>query len=97
MDNVKTVYRPTNTVCGGGGGGGYKTIKNVNKTFHKNYFQNFTNYSIYHPLSPDTIFKFLALIFFEVWHLQNFISIFSMGPNLTRGINSKKYVSAIFP
>ena len=22
-DNVKTVYPPTNTVCGGGGGGGY--------------------------------------------------------------------------
>ena len=32
---------------------------------------------------------FLALILFEIWHLQNFISIFSKGRNFTRGDNSK--------
>ena len=43
-------------------------------------------------------FKFLSLILFEIWHLQNFISIFSKGRNFTRGDNSKKkYMSAIFP
>ena len=33
MDNVKTVYPPTNTVCGGGGGGGVeqKTNSDVNQ------------------------------------------------------------------
>ena len=34
--------------------------------------------------------KFLSLILFEIWHLQNFISIFSKGRNFTRGDNSKK-------
>ena len=47
-------------------------------------------YSKYHPLSADTSFKFLALILFEIWHLQNFIPCFSKGCNFTRGDNSEK-------
>ena len=47
-------------------------------------------YFSHHPLSADTSFKFLSLILFEIWHLQNFISIFSKGRNFTRGDNSKK-------
>ena len=53
-------------------------------------FQNFTKYFSHHPLSADTSFKFLSLILFEIWHLQNFNSIFSKGRNYTRGDNSKK-------
>ena len=33
-----------------------------------------TKYFSHHPLSADTSFKFLSLILFEIWHLQNFIS-----------------------
>ena len=40
-------------------------------------------------MSDDTSFKFLSLILFETWHLQNFISIFSKGHTFTRGDNSK--------
>ena len=54
------------------------------------FFQNFTKYFSHHPLSADTGFKLLSLILFEIWHLQNFISIFSKGRNFTRGENSKK-------
>ena len=42
--------------------------------------QYFIKYSIHHPLSADTCFKFLALIFFEILHLQNFIPLFFKGP-----------------
>ena len=56
----------------------------------KHFFQNFTKYFPHHPLSADISFKFLSLILFEIWHLQNFISIFSKGRNFTRGDNSKK-------
>ena len=41
----------------------------------------------HHPLSADTSLKFLSLILFEIWYLQNFISIFSKGRNFTRGDN----------
>ena len=34
---------------------------------------------IFH-LSADTSFKFLAIILFEIWHLQNFIPLFVEGP-----------------
>ena len=37
------------------------------------FFQYFIIFSIYHPLSTDTSLKFLALILFEMRHLQNFI------------------------
>ena len=40
------------------------------------FSQNFTKYFSHHPLSADTSFKFLSLILFEIWHLQNFIWIF---------------------
>ena len=53
------------------------------------FFQFFIKYSIHHPLSADTSFKFLALILFEIRHLQNFIPL-SKGRNLTRGDNSGK-------
>ena len=71
---------------------------NNSKIIKKFFFQNFTKYFSHHPLSADTSFKFLSLILFEIWHLQNFISIFSKGRNFTRGDNSKKekYVSAIY-
>ena len=51
-----------------------------------NFFQFFVKYSINHPLSADTSFKFLAIILFEIRHLQNL----SKGRNLTRGDNSGK-------
>ena len=72
---------------------------NNSKIIKKNFFQNFTKYFSHHPLSADISLKCLSLILFEIWHLQNFISIFSKGRNFTRGDNSKKnkYVSAIFP
>ena len=60
------------------------------------FFQNFTKYFSHHPLSADTSFKFLSLILFEIWHLQNFISIFSKGCNFTRGDNSKKNTRLLF-
>ena len=52
------------------------------------FLQNFTKYFSNQPLSADTSFKILSLILFEIWHLQNFISIFSKGRNFTRGDNS---------
>ena len=55
-----------------------------------NFFQFFVKYSIYYPLSADTSFKFLAIILFEIRHLQNFIPCLSTGRNLTRGDNSGK-------
>ena len=56
-----------------------------------NVFQFYIKYSIHHPLSADTSFKFLAIILFEIRHLQNnFIPCLSKGRNLTRGDNSGK-------
>ena len=71
--------------------------KGNNSKIIKKNSQNFTKYFSHHPLSADTSFKFLSLILSEIWHLQNFISIFSKGCNFTRGDNSKKkkYMSAI--
>ena len=40
--------------------------------------------------------KPLSLILFEIWHLQNFISIFSKGRNFTRGDNSKKKICVCY-
>ena len=49
----------------------------------------------HHPLLADISFKFLSLILFEIWHLQNFISIFSKDHNFTRGdIKKNIYASA---
>ena len=64
--------------------------KGNNSKIIKKNSQNFTKYFSHHPLSADTSFKFLSLILSEIWHLQNFISIFSKGRNFTRGDNSKK-------
>ena len=50
------------------------------KKYHIIYFQFFVKYSIYHPLSADTSFKFQAIILFEIRHLQNFIPLFVKGP-----------------
>ena len=47
-------------------------------------------------LSADTSFKFLSLILFEIWRLQNFISIFSKGRNFTRGDNSPQKMCLLF-
>ena len=54
------------------------------------FFIFFMKYSIYHPLSADTSFKFLAIILFEIRHLQNFFPLFVKGLNLIRGDNSGK-------
>ena len=61
---------------------GSKILKkgNNSKKYHMNFFQFFVKYSIYHPLSADTSFKFLAIILFEKRHLQNFIPLFVKGP-----------------
>ena len=50
------------------------------KKYHMNFFQFLGKYSIYHPLSADTSFKFLAIILFEIRHLQNFVPLFVKGP-----------------
>ena len=55
-----------------------------------NFFQFLVKYSIHHPLSADTSFKYLAKILFEIRHLQNFTPCLSKGRNLTRGVNSGK-------
>ena len=60
------------------------------------FVQFFTKYSIHHPLSADTSFKFLALILFEILHLQNFIPCFSKGRNFTRGDHSEKNTRLLF-
>ena len=55
------------------------------------FLQFFIKYFIHHPLSADTSFKFLlALILFEIRHLQNFILCLSKGRKFTRGDNSGK-------
>ena len=51
----------------------------ITQKYHMNYFQFFIKYSIKRPLSADISFKFLALILFEIWHLQNFIPLFNKG------------------
>ena len=56
----------------------------------KKKFQNFTKYFTHHPLSADTSFKFLSLILFEIWHVQNFISIFQRAIILQGEIIPKK-------
>ena len=53
---------------------------NNSKISYDFFLQFFVKYSIHHPLSADTSFKFLAIILFEIWHLQNFIPLFVKGP-----------------
>ena len=60
------------------------------------FFQYFSKYFSHHPLSAGTSFNILALILFETWHLQNFISIFSKGCYLIRGDNSNKNKCLLF-
>ena len=55
-----------------------------------NFFQFFVKYSIHHPLSADTSFKFLAKILFEIRHFKISSPCLSKGRNLTRGDNSGK-------
>ena len=52
----------------------------ITKKISYDFFQFFIKYSIHHLLSADTSFKFLALILFEIRHLQNFIPLFVKGP-----------------
>ena len=61
---------------------GSKTLKkgNNSKNIIRFFFQFFVKYSIYHPLSADTSFKFLAILLFEIRHLQNFTPLFVKGP-----------------
>ena len=65
-------------------------IRTSRNQYAPHFFSNITKYSSHYPLSADTSYTFLALILLEIWHLQNFISIFSKGRNFTRGDNSKK-------
>ena len=53
-------------------------------------YEVFNKYSFHHSLSADASVKFLALILFEIRHLQNFFPCFSKGRNFTRGDNSEK-------
>ena len=71
----------------GHGGHGHRAI--TQKISYK-FIQFFIKYSIHHPLSADTSFKFLAIILFEIRHLQNSSLCLSKGRNLTRGDNSGK-------
>ena len=52
------------------------------------FFQFFVKYSIYHPLSTDTRFKFLAIILFGIYKISS--PCLSKGRNLTWGDNSGK-------
>ena len=52
----------------------------ITKKYQMNFVQFFIEYFSHHPLSADTSFKFLALILFEIRHLQNFIPLFVKGP-----------------
>ena len=61
---------------------------NNSKKISYDFFQFFIKHSIHHPLSADTSFKFLALILFEIWHLQILYLCLSKGRNFTRGENS---------
>ena len=71
-------------------GNNSKIIKNI-------FSQNFMKYFSHHPISAGTSFKFLSLILFEIWHLQNFISIFSKGHNFLQGeIIQKKNARLLF-
>ena len=74
---------------GGGGGGGQGRCEQRIEVFVKIqkqrimiwiFFQFFIKYSIHHLLSADKSFKFIAIILFEIWHLQNFILMFVKGP-----------------
>ena len=47
------------------------------------------------PKSVTQVSSFY-LILFEIWHLQNFISIFSKGRNFIRGDNSEKIYVCYF-
>ena len=51
------------------------------------FFLNFTKYSTHHSLSPNTGFKSLAFILFEILHLQNCDVKFQ---NFQRAITKKK-------
>ena len=77
---------------GGGGGGrwGVGVVGQKLKKYHMNFFQFFVKYSIYHPLSADTSFKFLAIILFENGIYKISSPCLSKGRNLTRGDNSGK-------
>ena len=53
----------------------------ITQTMSYDFFLHFViKYSIYHPLLADTSFKFVAIILFEIRHLQNFIPLFVKGP-----------------
>ena len=60
---------------------GSKILKKGNNSkLSYEFFSIFRQISIYHPLSADTSFEFLAIILFEIRHLQNFIPLFVKGP-----------------
>ena len=60
---------------------GAKILKKGNNSKkYMNFFHFFIKYSIHHSVSADTSFKFLAIILFEIRHLQNFIPLFVKGP-----------------
>ena len=54
--------------------------KAITQKHHMNLFQFFIKYSIHHPLSADTSFKFISYLLFKIRHLQNFIPLFFKGP-----------------
>ena len=52
------------------------TKRAITQKISYDFFQFFVKYSIHHPLSANKSFKSLALILFEIRHLQNFIFFF---------------------
>ena len=48
-------------------------------------FSSFIKYSIHHPLSADTSFKFLAILLLEIRHLQKLHPFFLKGPLFLKG------------
>ena len=70
------------------------TKRAITQKYHMNVFFFSPNIIFIIP-SGDTCF-FLALILFEIRHLQNFITCFSKGRNFTRGDNSEKILVCYF-
>ena len=72
------------------------TKRAITKKISYEFFPFFIKYSFHHPLSADLSLKFLALILFDILHLQNFIPCFSKGHNFTRGDNPGKKICACY-
>ena len=69
----------------------------INVCIHRRTVWKTGSYAKYVILLRDYYYYYyIIIILFEIWHLQNFISIFTKGRNFTRGDNSKKNTRLLF-